>query len=164
MLLRFRSENYSADFELYGAQAESVLGVYDALRSAIIDVTADAVVLRDSSEVCIAALEEQEDGVKLKALAEQVAMSRAFAEQPTEVYMIERSEGRGPEVPFFSFPGGLGTVADQLLADLATLARALNGNFGFKPAALAVLTGLDGAYDASVLPTPIEKAKSRSRR
>lgn len=152
MFLRFFAGKFAADFELYGAQAESVTGLYDALRSAIIDVTADAVVLRASSDSCIKVMAESASP-DAKAVHDQIAGAIVFATQTVEVYLSLTNDPSSPRTLLYTFADGLGEIADQLAKEVNRWAKEMQTHHQISPAALAFMSGLCTEFDPSVLPS-----------
>jgi hypothetical protein len=143
MILRFVSGDYSEDFELYGAQAESTVGLFDALRSAILDLTADAVVMASSVPSITAALKAAKKGVERQAAYEkQLAASRSFAGVETNVYLV-RDGKKAPQVLFLSFPTGMKDAAERIVSETAVFAADLASVYRPTFAAYEMLSELD---------------------
>lgn len=157
MILRFVTEGHaSLDYELYGAQAESMTGLYDALRSASIDVTADAVVLRRSSERCEAALaaSEGDDDARLNMLRRQILQADAFAGARTEVFLVSGVGQALRVTPFMIFEAGLGDLARSVAAETVRWGQALQALHPPLPASLQVLTDFANDDDPGLIPGP----------
>lgn len=152
MLFSFRAEGLKEEFEIFGAAGESIAGLFDTLRSAAVDLTADAVVLGEAAAATARALEESAlpaDSKRAVAVAEQRAKAKAFADSPVEVYLV--SDGKdGLPVLLCRFPKGLREVARQAGLQACLLAKEVLATAG--PATVETLAALDRAFDPSALP------------
>lgn len=154
MIVRFQTEGHApADFELIGAQAESTVGLFDAIRSGILDVTADAVVLQVSTAASSAALAKAGKSEKYSALVAQFEAAKAFTVQPVTVHLIP--EAKAKPVLFLTFAEGLGQTALALAAETAHFMSSIFQALRPTAAALDVLDGLDNEAGAP-LPEPEE--------
>jgi hypothetical protein len=150
MLFSFRAEGLKEEFEIFGAAGESVAGLFDTLRSAAVDLTADAVVLAEAAASTAAALAESglaADSKRAVAVEAQRAKAKAFADSPVEVYLAGDD---GLPVFLCRFPEGLRATATAAAAAACELARSVLAKAG--PATVETLAALDRAFDPSVLP------------
>lgn len=162
MFLRFVTEGHVEDYDLYGAQAESVLGLYDSVRSAVLDITANAVVLEDSSLSCEAALAarapaEPMQAERLERLVKETAKARAFASQPTKIYI-----GTGPiktptVTPFFEVKIGLESLARRICKETSAFAESIGH---VEAEAGMIMRELDSEFNPGLLPPLTGKKKS----
>lgn len=131
MYLRFVTEGYRTDYELYGTQGESLVGLYDGLRSAILEVTTDDV--------------RFDDIIRKSAIA--------FASQETGILIVDNEES--PGILFYTFPNGLGKLASQIAAELGIFARNMQVSFQVSPQVLVRLRKIDVEFDIKMLCKPL---------
>lgn len=148
MYLRFVTDGYSTNYEMYGAQSESLVGLYDALRSAILEVTAEVVVLRRSTLAEMASLIEASHDTK--PLESKVASAMAFATRATKVYIA--NDEKDPGTLLYIFPAGFGLFAIQTAEETVKFAKDMQSTYHIEPEGLERLNAFDVEFDVSILP------------
>lgn len=155
MLLRYVCGGKNTDVELFGAQSESLIGIYDAVRSSVLDITADAIVMRESSAAGLAAFKSA--GKDPAALVEQIAASALLAGGPVDLYLVDKTKAGSTSTLFMQFPEGLGALAEAIAGDTATFARDLISGIGITDGAVQLLSGVDQEYAPDILPTVLHR-------
>lgn len=127
MFLRFKSGNHVDDYELFGAQDESLIGVVDALRSAILDLTADVITLGGSIEAATATLNAVGDVKALAQLSLQVSKAQDYCAKHVDVYLyLDKTDN----VLLQSWPHGLKAVGGILATATVLTGREILAGIG----------------------------------
>lgn len=100
MILRFNvpGSDYDEVFDLYSTQAESVIGLFEGLRTACLDLTADVTVLAETNRADIAQLAKLGGGSAVKAEEMSKLMLKADAFHTSTVSVAieaEKIDSRG---------------------------------------------------------------------
>lgn len=153
MYLRFVTDGYSTNYEMYGAQSESLVGLYDAMRSAILEVTAEAVVVKKSSEGALLGMKDSPEMFGYDTLENQIKAATSYAHKKTEVFIADTEQG--PGTLFYTFPAGLYSLAAEIATKTVSLAKYMQNSFQMSSDILSRLDELDREFYPQMLHKPL---------
>ncbi len=158
MKLRFSLSGHHEDFALSGAQSESLVGIYDAIRSCSIDLCADALLLGSSVKHYRHVLTQIDDQARLKAIDAQAALAKRYVSEIVTISFVVKEGKVNRDVPFLTLKQGLGDIARSVIDETVRWAEAFNVEYGetLEPGGLDILQTADGAATPSLI-IPIKK-------